>query len=236
LGRVLRKLKYKWRRLVRGPLPPVIAAVREARLSSLSKGALEDLYTRVRQIEKNRVPGVIIEAGCALGGSAIVMAATKSKDRRLLVYDVFGLIPAPSEKDGDDVHDRYTEIVKGSATGINGDTYYGYEDNLYQKVTDSFAALGYPVADNAVSLIKGLFEDTIHIDQPVALAHIDGDWYESVMTCLQRIEPHLAEGGVMVIDDYDAWSGCRTAVDEYFADKMDRYRFKHQARLHIVRK
>ena len=80
------------------------------------------------------------------------------------------------------------------------------------------------------------FQDTVHIDQPVALAHIDGDWYESVMTCLQRIEPHLAEGGVMVIDDYDAWSGCRTAVDEYFADKMDRYRFKHQARLHIIRK
>jgi len=233
---VLRKLKYKWRRLLRGPLPAVITEVREARLSSLSKAALEDLYTRVRQVEQNQAPGVIIEAGCALGGSAIVMAAAKSKDRPLLVYDVFGLIPAPSEKDGDDVHNRYAEIVKGSATGINGDTYYGYEENLYQKVTDSFAALGYPVADNAVSLIRGLFEDTIHIDQPVALAHIDGDWYESVMICLQRIEPHLAEGGVMVIDDYDAWSGCRTAVDEYFADKMDRYQFKHQARLHIVRK
>jgi len=236
LERLVRKLKYKWRRLIRGPLPPVIAAVREARLSSLSKGALEDLYIRVRQLEKTRVPGLIIEAGCALGGSAIVMAATKNKDRPLLVYDVFGLIPAPSEKDGDDVHDRYTRIVQGSAKGIGGDIYYGYEENLHQKVTDSFAALGYPVADNAVSLIKGLFEDTIHIDHPVALAHIDGDWYESVMTCLQRIEPHLAEGGVMVIDDYDAWSGCKTAVDEYFADKMDLYRFKHQNRLHIVRK
>jgi hypothetical protein len=59
----------------------------------------------------------------------------------------------------------------------------------------------------------------MQIDQPVALAHIDGDWYESVMTCLQRIEPHLSEEGILVIDDYDAWSGCRTAVDEYFADK-----------------
>lgn len=56
------------------------------------------------------------------------------------------------------------------------------------------------------------------------------------MTCLQRIVPHLVQGGMLVVDDYDTWSGCRKAVDEYFADKRDRYDFVRRARLHIVKK
>ena len=86
-----------------------------------------------------------------------------------------------------------------------------------------------------MTFVQGLFQDTLHPDGPVAVAHIDGDWYESVRTCLERIEPHLPVGGVFVIDDYEAWSGCRMAVDEYFADKRDRYTFESRARLHIVR-
>jgi len=92
-----------------------------------------------------------------------------------------------------------------------------------------------PVEENHVHLVKGLFEDVLRVEQPVALAHIDGDWYSSVMSCLQQIEPHLITGGVLVIDDYDHWSGCRKAVDEYFADKQDKYRFVRKSRLHIVR-
>ncbi len=69
-----------------------------------------------------------------------------------------------------------------------------------------------------------MFQDTITGDEPVALAHIDGDWYESVRTCLERIGPRLSPGGVMVIDDYFYWSGCRTAVDEFLAKHPDDYR------------
>lgn len=87
-----------------------------------------------------------------------------------------------------------------------------------------------------VELIKGLFEDTMAIDTPVALAHIDCDWYDSVMTCLQRIVGHLVPGGRLVIDDYDHWSGCKTAIDEFFADRHDEFEFQHFNRLHIVKR
>lgn len=66
-------------------------------------------------------------------------------------------------------------------------------------------------------LVKGLFEETIRPTEPIALAHIDGDWYESVEVCLERVWPVLAVGGPMVIDDYAHWSGCRSAVDEFLA-------------------
>ncbi len=68
----------------------------------------------------------------------------------------------------------------------------------------------------------------------MALAHLDGDWYASTMTCLTRIAPLLSVGGRFVIDDYDTWSGCRTAVDEYFAGRPG-FRFERRGRLHIVR-
>ena len=110
------------------------------------------------------------------------------------VYDVFGMIPPPGEQDGEDVHERYEKIAGGEAKGVGGETYYGYRDDLYEEVTESFARLGVPVDEHNVELIRGLFEDTIELDEPVAFAHLDGDWYESTMTCLTRIAPLLVAG------------------------------------------
>lgn len=214
----------------------IVNAVMADALTYLEEAALEDLHSQVRRIEEEAIPGLIIEAGCALGGSAIVLAAAKSQLRQLNVYDVFSVIPAPSERDGQDVLDRYQVIISGQSEGIAGQKYYGYEENLFDKVTQSFAHHGFPIAANNVHLIKGLFQDTLQIQEPVALAHVDGDWYESVTVCLQRIAPHLSPGGVLVIDDYGAWSGCRQAVDEYFRDKSGDFEFVQRSRLHIVRK
>src|SRR5205823_5477973 len=152
---------------------------------------------RIKAIEKNGSSGILIEAGCALGGSAIVIASAKSKNRPLYVYDVFGMIPPPSENDDADVQERYSVIKSGQAKGIQGNRYYGYEDNLVDRVTGNFLRHGVPVEANNVHLVKGLFQDTLRVDEPVALAHLDGDWYESVMTCLQRIESHLTPNGVL---------------------------------------
>jgi hypothetical protein len=221
--------------LGRNRRPPIIDAVRADALTYLEEEALADLHTQGRRIEQLSIPGILIEAGCALGGSAIVMAAAKARRRPLHVYDVFGMIP-PSEHDGRDVLDRYQVITSGQSSGIAGQRYYGYEENLLEKVTQSFARHGLPVEANHVHLIKGLFQDTVQISEPVALAHLDGDWYESVMTCLQRIAPYLSTGGALVIDDYSHWSGCRTAVDEFFRDKSGDFEFIQRARLHIVRR
>jgi asparagine synthase (glutamine-hydrolysing) len=55
------------------------------------------------------------------------------------------------------------------------------------------------------------------------------------MTCLKEIEPYLVLYGVLVIDDYYDWSGCRVAVDEYFKDKKDKYLFLKKTKLHLIR-
>jgi hypothetical protein len=219
-------------------LPPdierTIAEARAERLTYLKPANLRELASIVQQIERERLPGVVIEAGAARGGSAIVLAAAKAPERPMKVYDVFGMIPAPGEHDGADVHERYAKIAAGDARGVGGEKYYGYRDDLYREVGESFARLGVPVEENNVELIRGLFEDTIRLDEPVAFAHLDGDWYESTMTCLVRIAPLLVPGGTIVLDDYYKWSGCRAAVDEYFADR-DGFRLEHRAKLRVVR-
>jgi asparagine synthase (glutamine-hydrolysing) len=212
----------------------VMAAVRAEKLTYLTDLYLNSLVTCVLETERAGREGLLIEAGTALGGSAIAMAAAKDQSRPMRVYDVFGMIPPPSEKDGADVIERYASISEGNSRGLDGEVYYGYREDLLGEVTASFARHGVPVESNNVTLVKGLFQDTLEVDEPVALAHVDGDWYQSTMVCLERIAPHLVEGGRIVIDDYFMWSGCREAVDEYFADRSG-YLVEHRAKVHIVR-
>jgi macrocin-O-methyltransferase TylF-like protien len=229
---MLDRLRELWHAVRSSPL---IRQVRKRRLTYLDYRALSDLERSVRAIDDKDVPGLIVEAGCALGGSAVVLGICKRGDRSLRIYDVFGMIPPPSDADAEDVHARYGAVVRGESSGIGGDRYYGYEKNLRDKVANTLRSFGLDLGVNRIELIQGLFQETLNMDEPVALAHIDADWYESVRTCLERIEPHLSPGGVLIIDDYDHWSGCRKAVDEYFADKRNEYSFIRRSRLHIVR-
>jgi asparagine synthase (glutamine-hydrolysing) len=217
------------------PLPAIIAAVQANHLTYLDTNALKDLHDGVEEIERRGIEGILVEAGCALGGSAIVIAIAKSDSRPFYVYDVFGMIPPPSARDGGDVHKRYQVIRNGQSEGIGGNKYYGYEDDLLEQVVGNFRRHGISPEVTNTHFIKGLFQDAMKISRSVALAHIDGDWYESVMTCLTQLAPQLVLGGVLVIDDYHAWSGCRRAVDDYFEDKRAEFTFVQKARLHIIR-
>lgn len=211
----------------------LIASVDERGLSYLGIEALSDLAKAALAIENTQVPGAFIETGCALGGSSIVIAAAKSPERKFMCYDVFGMIPPPSEKDGNAVHERYAEIVSGKSDGLKGQTYYGYQENLIKVVEGNFEQAGFPLAANNISLIQGLYEDTLFFDEPVALAHIDCDWYESVRFCLERIAPHVSSGGLMIIDDYYYYDGCRKAVDEFLAEHPGQYETEQKSRLHL---
>lgn len=166
-------------------------------------------------IERAQLRGIFIEAGCALGGTSILIASLKNPDRPLFVYDVFGMIPAPTEHDPPDVHKRYETIISGSSVGLGGNKYYGYEPNLYNLVKRNFVNFGVDPERRSVFLIKGAVQDTLKVEKPVAFAHIDVDWYDPVKICLERIFPNLVSGGCIVIDDYLDWGGCKKATDEY---------------------
>jgi asparagine synthase (glutamine-hydrolysing) len=221
------RIKVYWRRLAGSPeqdavlsgLPSeerkLIARIRTQNLTYLSDKKLVSLASTCHSIEDANLPGMFIEAGCALGGSAILIASLKSSERPLFIYDIFGMIPPPTKEDTQDVHDRYRTIVEGKSKGIGGNKYYGYVENLYEVVHSNLESFGINCEEQSVSLIKGLVQETMKIDQPVAFAHVDVDWYEPVMTCLKCVFPNLVVGGSMILDDYYDWGGCRKATDEY---------------------
>jgi len=188
--------------------------VRAEHLSYTTDRQLRQLLEVVRRTAPSGA--LIIEAGCARGGSAILMCSAKSPQRAMRVYDLFEMLPPPSAHDGDDMKARYAEITAGEAVGLGGAQYYLYDDDLMATVTNNFARFGYPVASNNVQLIKGKAQDTVEVAEPVAFAHIDVDWYEPVIACLERIMPHVIIGGAVALHAYSDWSGCRNAVDDYF--------------------
>jgi asparagine synthase (glutamine-hydrolysing) len=223
------------RRGLRDPRGAILAArIQQRHLTYLDTSALLDLRDRAREADDSGRRGAFIEAGCALGGSAIILAASKSAARPLLVFDVFGMIPPPSERDGSDVRERYAEIMAGTSRGIGDDPYYGYDPGLLSTVEDNFRSFGIDLARSHVQLVQGLFEQTLHPEGPVALAHIDGDWYDSVAVCLRQIWPVLSVGGVIVVDDYDDWSGCRHAVDDFLRATPGACT-ERRSRLHLVK-
>lgn len=200
---------------------PLAERVVAANLTYLDRPKIQLLESCVDDVQGRAVAGDFLEMGIALGGSGILIANLMGPGRRYHGYDVFGMIPPPSAEDPPPVHERYRTIAEGRSEGIGGDTYYGYIDDLYDRVVASFAAFGQPVDGERVQLHRGLFEETLHPESEVAFAHVDCDWYEPVELCIERVWPHLAGGGMMVFDDYTEYGGCTKAVDEFVAANED---------------
>ena len=233
IGRILSRFSSVFKQ----NFPAGLVQIKNEGLTYLSLPALEAIRKTVKEIEAAKTAGVFIETGCALGGSAILIAQNKKKERLLYLYDVFGMIPAPGEHDGQDVQQRYETIRSGKSTGLNNNKYYGYEEDLLEKVKNNFRKQGLEPEEHNVVFVKGLYEETLRVTQAIAFAHIDCDWYDSVMVCLKAIVPQLAQEGVIIIDDYYDWSGCKTATDEYFLGKENAFELSTVAnKLQVRRK
>jgi len=225
-----------------GPLPDAatvetaIAEIRAANLSYCGRPKLENIAEAVLRVRSDNVPGGYIEAGVALGGSAILLGLLKPVNVQLDLYDVFGMIPPPGEKDGEDAHRRYEEIRSGTSAGLGGDPYYGYVDGLLEKVKGNLRQFGLDPDGGNIRCVPGLFEQTLQRPGLVALAHVDCDWYDSVKVCIDRIAPQLAPGGIMIFDDYSSYSGCRRAVDEWLEKDSNIEKIFHRRSLGVRRR
>jgi hypothetical protein len=149
--------------------------------------------------------GCLVECGVWRGGCLAVMASLahdEGKGRMVHGFDSFEGLPELTPGDGG----HGEELVGGCAA-------------TEHEVRETFRTWGVPM-DHTV-LHKGWFKDTVPVAAPslgpIAVLRLDGDWYESTLTCLEHLDPLLVPGGAVVIDDYGTWRGCRRAVDEYRA-------------------
>ncbi len=171
-----------------------------------SNARLRALYGGTKRVVRNDIPGALVECGCARGGSAALMALTLKQwgeERDVWLCDTFEGLPAPT---ADDPDFEVAEVFTGSCVGTIED------------VRSLFVRLG---LENNSHFVKGLFQDTLSQTAfgPIALLHIDGDWYDSVRVCLEQLYEHVTPGGLIQFDDYGYWQGARKAVDEFMAKR-----------------
>lgn len=176
--------------------------------SMLSVERLYHIYKSVEYVTRHGIAGDFVECGVYLGGAVMLAAETLSRlgsnTRRIFLYDTFKGFP-------EDVRDV-------ALTGEVLTRQAWVTEPFRDQVLANLARTTYP-SGNFV-LVEGPVEQTIPGACPdrVALAHLDTDYYESTKHELIHLWPRLVQGGVLIIDDYGHFEGCRRAADEYFQE------------------
>lgn len=176
------------------------------------------LCEAVRYVVEQDVAGDIVECGVWRGGSmaaaARVLRSMGSVDRRLWLYDTFDGMTEPNENDVDFLGRAASVLLRQSN---RDDARSIWCRSPIDGVRQVMGLTGYP--EQQIEYVVGDVQETLpkHHPEQIALLRLDTDWYESTRCELETLYPRLAVGGVLIVDDYGHWQGCRRAVDEYFA-------------------
>lgn len=184
---------------------------------------LEGLLNATTHLVENGLPGAFVECGVWQGGSMLAVALRLLElghtDRDLYLFDTFEGMSEPTEEDVSDYSPPALEAWE-EAEEENRRVYGGFFDaDLFDEASVRARLIdsGYPA--DRMHFVRGKVEDTIPgvLPSPIALLRLDTDWYESTRHEMEHLYPQLVRGGVLIVDDYGHWKGCRQAVDEYFA-------------------
>lgn len=154
------------------------------------------------------VPGSVVECGVWKGGMSAGMVEVAGRDRRYYLFDSFEGCPKAQEIDG--------PKARAWQQDTQGPLYY---NNSSADIGFSQEVMRLAGADRC-SITKGWFDQTLpgfRAEGGIAILRLDGDWYDSTMTCLIHLFPQMNEGGLIIIDDYYAFEGCARAVHDYLS-------------------
>ncbi|MCU0541346.1 MAG: class I SAM-dependent methyltransferase [Oscillatoriaceae cyanobacterium Prado104] len=178
--------------------------------SLLSEARLFSLYSLAKQICVADLPGNFVECGTCKGGSAALLASVIKKYSRrprvLYAFDTFEGMPAPTEVD------RHQGIPANLTNFGEGTLKASISEHL-DKICELLQ-----VRDIVVP-VKGLFAQTLPQYKSaigsIALLHADGDWYESTMDIFNTLYDSVIASGLIQIDDYGHWEGCKQAIHDF---------------------
>lgn len=181
------------------------------------------LHHSVNYLVKNKIKGDIVECGVWKGGSIMTIAFTllqkKSVKKNIYLFDTFTGMTAPSKKDY-----LYGNKKKNATNLLKENEYLKCIANISEVKKNVFST-NYP--KKKIKFIVGDVKKTLKTNIPknISLLRLDTDWYESTKIELNKLYPKLSKGGILIIDDYNTWNGCKKAVDEYFKNKKNIFLF-----------
>lgn len=151
------------------------------------------------------VAGDLVECGAWRGGMSAALAWALP-GRRSVLLDSFEGLPDAREIDG--------------PAAVHWSTVLRDHDNCTADESWAHDAMA-RVGQTDYELVKGWFDDTVpalaKAGRPIAVLRLDGDWYDSTIVCLEHLYPLVADGGVVIIDDYFDWDGCCRAVHDHLS-------------------
>jgi hypothetical protein len=161
-----------------------------------------NLFQSINYLARGNIPGDFVECGCFLGGAAIFMGLLCARiglDRPIHLFDTFDGPPLDQE-----------DVVFGQRH--TGHKLPPFEQTVRDNIGDAGADL------TRYTFTKGRVEETLPscTVKDIALLRLDTDFYSPTRAQLEYLYPRLAGGGVLIIDDYGMFDGCRRATDEYF--------------------
>ena len=178
------------------------------------------LYSSVNYVLSNGIKGSFVECGVWRGGSAMLIAKMlinrNCTDRKIYLYDTFEGMPAPSGNDINLNGVDASEILRQGEPDLKDPAWC--IANLAD-VQANMRSTNFPLEN--IVYIKGKVEETIPGNMPdanIALLRLDTDWYESTRHELIYLFPRLELNGIIIIDDYGHWEGCKKAVDDYLKE------------------
>jgi O-methyltransferase len=163
--------------------------------------------------------GDVVECGVWRGGMIRGLAEVLGSDRTYHLFDSFEGLPPAMEIDG------------AAAMAWQQDTTSpSYWDNCTAEESCAKATFENSAFDAVFH--RGWFEETIpqfKPQRPIGVLRLDGDWYDSTMTCLRGLVPHLAPNALVLVDDYYHWDGCSRAVHDFLSATKSTARIKMSA-------
>lgn len=192
----------------------IIKLVEQQTMTSIER--LNSLINCTKYIVQNNIEGTIVECGVWRGGSMMAVAYTLqevfSVDRDLYLFDTYEGMSPPTGKDVTHFNVG-AEVLLNSQDEKEREAYICYA--TLEDVRSNIYSTNYP--QEKIHFVQGKVEDTIPSQAPekIALLRLDTDWYESTRHELEHLFPRLVPGGVIIIDDYGYWKGCKEATDEY---------------------
>ena len=181
-----------------------------------SPARITALVDAVRYVNEQQIRGAIVECGVWQGGSMMAAALQSIQNgttsRELWLYDTFQGMTPPSQHDIDFLGKTADDLL-GQQDRFAEDSIWCYAQ--LEQVKRNLASTGFPA--NKLRFVVGPVEKTIpeHAPEKISILRLDTDWYESTRHELEHLMPRLVSGGILIIDDYGHWQGCRRAVDEY---------------------
>lgn len=167
---------------------------------------MANLRELTEYVIRQNIPGDMVETGIWRGGACIYMRAILKAygvtDRVVWCADSFEGLPKPDPdrfpQDAGDIHHTYDPLKVS-----------------LEEVKSNFSK--YDLLDEQVTFLKGWFKDTLP-DAPIkylSILRLDADMYQSTAEGLTCLYDKVSPGGYIIVDDYGAVQGCRSAVHDF---------------------